>query len=272
MKNILLFIFIISIYSFTYAQETINFEFSYPENSSFIVEQHTDTFGTMKITGTPKEIEGLKKAGYNSNRKLKYLMSFTSNYETGKRTEESFPFSFYYTNIALDIDSDGKKQQKETGFPSVILKGNIIAGKPRLAQPANTGSSEHDKFINALPKYFEIDFPKVSGMKIGDSFITKRITENKSSEFSFSGDLKYTLTKIEGALAYFSIEIIIKSDANSHMKSSGKGKGEMIYNFKERFIQFEKMTTTLDSEQDNKTFKITAQNTIISSYELKTQK
>ncbi|MBV8325947.1 hypothetical protein [Chryseobacterium sp.] len=211
-----------------YSQETIDFEFSFPENSHFTIEQHTDNSGTMKITGSAHDIEALKKAAYNQNRKLRYLMNYTSEYTTGKKTTGAFPFDFSYSSISFDIDSDGKKQKKEGSFSSSILKGDVVKGKLSVVAPANTGSSSQDQYINSLPKYFSLDFPTVKNMKTGAFFTVKRATDNKAEGYSFSGNVKYILTKIENELAYFSIEVIFKNDPNSVLKSSGYGSGEMI--------------------------------------------
>jgi hypothetical protein len=268
MEKILIFLFLAVTQSFAYAQEEINFEFSFPENSRFTIEQNIENSGTMKITGSNHDVEALKKAGYNKNRKLKYLMKYTSEYTTEKKTTESFPFEFFYSNINIDIDSDGKKQQKEGGFASAILKGNIVNGKLAVVQNADTGSSAKNQFIDALPKYFTTDFPKLNNLKIGESFIVNRSADNKTEGYSFSGSLKYILTKIENELAYFSILVIFKNDPTSILKSSGSGNGEMIYNHKEKFIQSEKIKISLTSSQD-KDVKIIAENVILSSYELK---
>lgn len=267
MKKIFLLVLVTFIQVSIYGQEAIDFEFSFPENSHFTIEQSIDNSGTMKITGPANEMEALKKAGYSQNRKMKYLMNYTSEYVTGNKTSDSFPFNFSYSNINFDIDSDGKKQKKEGGFPNLILKGNIVNEKLAIVQPANTGSSQ-DQFVNAIPKYFTLDFPKRSNMKIGESFTVKRNADNKTEGYSFSGDIKYTLIKIENELAYFSISVIFKNNPTSNLKSTGSGNGEMIYNYKEKFIQSEKMKISFSSSQ-NQTVKIVADNILVTSYELK---
>ncbi|MGE4513673.1 MAG: hypothetical protein AB7E26_07695 [Chryseobacterium sp.] len=268
MKKILL-LFVFSFFQITvFGQDAINFEFSFPENSKFTIEQKVDNSGTMKITGSKVEMENLKKSGYNADRKLKYLMNYSSEYTTGEKKSDNFPFEFFYSNISFDIDSDGRKQNREWKFPSVILKGGIVNGKLAVIQSAETGSSSQDQFINSLPRYFTTDFPKINNLKIGESFIVKRITNNQTEGYSFSGNLKYTLKKIENELAYFSINVIVKSDTGSTLNSSGNGNGEMIYNYKDKFIQSEKVKINLNSSQ-NKTVNITATNVILSTYELK---
>ncbi|SEM75682.1 hypothetical protein SAMN05421856_106145 [Chryseobacterium taichungense] len=268
MKKILLLILFSFLQITVFGQDAINFEFSFPENSRFTIEQKVDNSGTMKITGTKVEMENLKKSGYNADRKLKYLMNYSSEYTTGERTSDNFSFEFFYSNVSFDIDSDGKKQNREWAFPSVILKAGIINGKLAVIQSAKTGSSSQDQFINSLPRYFTTDFPKINNLKIGESFIVKRIANNQTEGYSFSGNLKYTLKKIENELAYFSISVIVKNYPESTLNSSGNGTGEMIYNHKDKFIQSEKIKINLSSSQ-NKTVNITATNVIISTYELK---
>ncbi|MGA9212112.1 MAG: hypothetical protein WBY99_05420, partial [Kaistella sp.] len=249
-------------------QETIDFEFSYPENSRFTVEQKIDNSGTMKITGSPQEIASIKKAGYNENRKLKYLINYTTDYKTDKRSLNSFPFEFSYSNILFDIDSDGKKQKKEMGFPNEMIKGDIVNGKLSVVKPVQTNSPVQDQYINSLPKYFTVEFPKISKMKIGESFTVDRVTDNKTEGYSLTGNLKYTLTKIENELSFFSISISQNNDKTSTLKSTGIGNGEMIYNHKDKYIVSEKMIIKMISIS-NEAIKMIVDNTIVSSYELK---
>ena len=250
------------------AQETIDFEFGYPENSSFTVEQKIDNSGNMKVSGSPQEIASIKKAGYNANRKLKYLINYTTEYKTGPKKPDSFPFEFFYSNVLFDIDSDGKKQKKELGFPNEIIKGNIVNGKLAVVKTAATNSPAQDDYINSLPKYFTVDFPKVNNMKVGESFTIHKVIDRKTEGYSLTGNLKYTLVKIKNDLSYFSILIKQNNTKTSTFESKGAGTGEMIYNHKDKYIVSEKMTINMNSISDEE-LKMIVDNIIISSYELK---
>lgn len=261
MKKILLTFSFSLVQILAYGQKTIDFEFSYPENSNFVIEQSTNTSGTMKITGSPQEIASLKKAGYNQIRKLKYVVDYSSVYKTGKKLTDSFPFEFYYSNVSYDIDSDGKKQKREGGFPNAIIKGNYIDGKPVVVQNSDVQAA------NDLPKYFLYNFPKITNMKVGDSFTTDRSMESKNGGASVSGILKYTLTKIEDNSALFSIAITQNSNKSSEINLKGSGTGEMVYNLKDKYIELEKMTINMTSSVAG-TVKMNVDNTIISTYKL----
>lgn len=267
MKKIVFTSFLMVSQLFVYAQETIDFDFSYPENSKFIVEQKVDNSGTMKITGSPQEIAAIKKAGYNEVRKLKYIINYTTEFKTKSKTSNSFPFEFSYNNILFDIDSDGKKQKKEMSFTNDIINGDVVNDKLSVVKSAETDSPQKDQYINSLPKYFTVDFPKMSNMKIGDSFTVKRKTDNKTEGFAMDAELKYTLTKIENNFAYFSIIINQKNNESSPLKSTGNGKGDMIYNYKDKFILSENMNIKMNSIV-NENVKMIVDNTIISSYKL----
>lgn len=267
MQKILLTIGLSIIHLLASGQEMIDFEFSYPENSHFAVEQKIDNSGTMKITGSLQEIAALKKAGYNENRKLKYLINYVTEFKTSSKTINSFPFEFSYNKILFDIDSDGKKQDKEMSFKNDIIKGDLVNGKLSVIIPAETGSPDKDKYINSLPKYFTVDFPKMSNMKIGDSFTIKRTADNKTEGYALDAELKYTLTKIENNMAHFSISINQKNNNNSSLKSTGSGKGDMVYHHKGKYILSEDITIKLNSISNDK-IKMIVDNTIISSYRL----
>ena len=270
MKRTFTFFCFILLFSILNSQESIDFEFSFPENSNFIVEQKIDNSGIMIISGSPKELEEIKKAGYNLNRKLKYLMNYTSVYKTEKKSDDSFPFQLYYSNIVYNIDSDGKKQKKENGIPNAILKGNLVDGKLKVTEHANSGSTEQDQFVNSLPKYFQLDFPTKKNMKIGDTFSVLRNADNKTDGYSFSANMIYTLSKIENDFAYFKITITSNSPEKSTFSSSGIGNGDMKYNFKDKYILSETYNLTLKNTQ-TETVKIIVENIIINSYELKLQ-
>lgn len=268
MKEIFFVITFLAFQQLVSAQEAIDFEFSYPENSSFTIEQKIDNSGNMKIMGSPQEIADLKKAGYNENRKLRYLIEYISEYKTQTKNSDSFPFEFFYKTVLFDIDSDGKKQKKELAFPNEVLKGDLINGKLSVIKPAETGDASQNQYINSLPRYFTVEFPKVSQMKIGASFTVNRVAESKTDGYSLNGSLKYTLTKIDKDLSYFSILIDQSNEKQSTFKSSGNGTGEMIYNHKDKYIVSEKMIIKLNSVS-NDIVKMVADNTIISNYVLK---
>lgn len=268
MKKII-FLAVVSYFQiFVHAQETIDFEFNYPENSQFTVEQKINNAGIMKINGTPQEIAAIKKAGYNQIRKLDYYNVYETEFKTFSKKLDSFPFEFSFVNVLSEIDSDGKKKKSEMSFKEDIIKGDLINGKLTVIKLADTGSKEKDQYINSLPVYFIFDFPIVNNMKIGDSFISRRNLEKSKEGYKVEIEQKYTLTKIENSHSYFSISINIKNDKKSSLKSYGTGSGEMVYEFKDKYIESEKTTTNMTSETMVGAMKMTATNTIISSYKL----
>lgn len=62
MKKILLLLVFSFLQITVFGQDAINFEFSFPENSTFTIEQKVDNSGTMKITGSRVEMDNLKKS------------------------------------------------------------------------------------------------------------------------------------------------------------------------------------------------------------------
>lgn len=270
MKYIVAFLFVNFFNGVSDAQDHIDFEFSYPENSHFIVEQSTDNSGVMKITGSLREMQNLKARGYNQERKMSYKMSYVTDFKTNKKEKDSFPFEFYYDKVVVNIDSDEKKQQQDFGFPNAKLKGDFNGTNLIVTDFATTGDSQTDTFINSLPKYFTTDFPKINGMKVGQTFVSTRDLESKvSKDYKVSGQFTYTLKTIVSNLAYFDIGVKLLNKKGSIINLTGNGSGEMVYDHSQKFIKSENISINMISEQDEKTFKITSNNTLITTYNLK---
>lgn len=247
------------------AQQTIDFEYAPPQNSHFIINNKTETIGTMKITGDKAEMEALKKNGYNQDRKISYAFDMDVNMKTFEKTEESFPFEFNYEKIKIDVDSDGKKNNQVLSFSDITISGDLRKDKEVITKITTSGNDAKDNFIKSMPREFLRQIISKKNMKVGDQFFVDKAMQSAADNFKIRGTFSYTLKKIDMDVAYFEIAINMKNGQESSMILAGKGAGEMVYNHLNHYVISENTTSNMDSSTIEKTFKIEAQ-TLMKSY------
>ena len=222
----------------------------------------------MKVSGDKSEMEAFKMTGYRQERNLKYSFDFDVNMKTFQKTENSFPFEFNYEKIKIDVDSDGKKDNKLLSLSEIIISGDLRNGKEIITRISKSGNATKDNFINSLPKEFLRQVVSKNGMKIGDQIIVKKAVESTGDNFKMTGTFLYTLKEIEEKVAYFDLAIELKNDKSSSMNISGIGEGKMIYNHIDHYVISENSTSKIEASQIEKTFKIEVKNTIKSLYSI----
>ena len=266
--HVFLFSFFIGLIPIS-AQQTIDFEYAPPQNSHFIINNKTETVGTMKITGDKAEMEALKKIGYNQDRKMSYVFDIDVNMKTFQKTEESFPFEFNYEKIKIDVDSDGKKNNQLVSFTDITISGDLRKDKEVITHISQSGDDAKDNFIKSMPREFLRQIISKKNMKVGDQFIVEKAMQSATDDFKMSGTFAYTLKKIDPEVAYFEIVINLKNDQDSSMILAGNGAGEMIYNHINRYVISENTTSSIDASKIEKTFKINAKTTMKSYFSIK---
>lgn len=266
MKKFINLFFFTFLGNLIFAQETINFENGFPQNSHFKIISKTDNSGTMKITGTPAAIASIKKAGYNQNRKITSKIEVVMDVKTETKTSESIPFEFYYDKVGIYINSDGKEKNRDFSLADKVIKGSIKNGKYIISDVEKSGNPVNDEYINSLQKTFLKDITEIKNMKIGDSFTTKKEIQSTTDNYKLYAVFTYNLSKIENNLGFYDVKINLINDKNSVLKATGSGTGKMVYDALNKYIKSEESKITVNAIQTEKDFKILADTTINSSY------
>ncbi|PUB35605.1 hypothetical protein C8J95_101282 [Elizabethkingia sp. YR214] len=248
---------------FSQQTEIINFSYSLPENSLFKMKFKIDNNGTMKIRGTEAEMAAMKKAGYNSDRKVQYSLSATISMKTQKKMNGSLPFQFTFDQLEQNINSDGKKNNQSLSLSDFPIAGEFKNGQYVITSILNVGNAQQEAFIKSLPKNFISNETFIPQIKIGEQFTIKK--EISTNEYKSTAQYTYTLKSVENNIAIFDIKIKIIPNTNNKIKTSGQGSGIMRYNIDKKYVISESSSFVYTGNQQEKTYNITGQSTAESS-------
>ncbi len=231
-----------------YPQESINFSLRYrPE------KQYTQTISqSYKVhftyDGSTESLKQLKEQGTEAPKGMEGSNVTSVIIKTGKlKADRSFPVTVAYENVPM---VEGRK---------IIPAGTVIHGhaterKPLVFDSITTVGMDKKFKENMLDimstTLNQITYPDDKTLKVGES-VTQEIPLNLpipgiSAAMNFR--IVYTLTRIDGHLAYFDITQTYEMESatlQNEMRASGSGSGKMVCDTRQGFFHLMETQSSL---------------------------
>lgn len=254
MKYTLSFLFSMLVLS-AFAQEVYQFNPEFKENSTYKTNMVMST--SAKVLEGPEQMKAMEAT--MGNKMTMDLSMTTSSANTIGKT----PFQIKYDKMETvsPMMPDGIPGMDDI-LKDVVIHGTVTEGIKLEVDSISGG--DNPIMNNALSQGVQqmtqsIEFPK-DGMKIGDSF-EQDLSKTGALAAQMPGSTMtatYTLTKVEGDMAYFDYAISMQGTMGGIMTMTGEGKGVSTYDLSHNYMTGMNgvITMTMDGEQGGETMKM----------------
>jgi hypothetical protein len=245
MKKLLTFLFLTSTI-ITYSQKKIVFKAKVSPNKTYLTTLKTSSRNELDFIADQEIIDRIKKKGIELPMITESETDMAVDIVTSNRNKNGeFSAKMQYGKITSTTTQNGETKTENKPYSGMEIIGKYDS-KNKFKVDSITGGNQSEQMKKDLIAMLEnvqqsVKFPKKS-MKIGDSFkndLPLTIPVENMNPIYIKITIEYTLTRIEGNIAFFDLKQNIGLDISQeqiNVNADGEGTGVAEYNIQEHYL------------------------------------